>query len=128
VKKTALSVGNCSMDESTFRRVLSKHFDADLEAVDSAEEAIAQLHKKSYDLVLANRVFDRDGDEGLAFIQRIKADPHLAATPIMLISNYPNFQSEAERMGAAPGVGKSTLSTSESIARLAAYLAPNVAK
>jgi CheY-like chemotaxis protein len=123
VKKRALSVGNCSMDESTFRRTLDRHFGAELEAVDSAEEAVALLRQQKFDLVLVNRVFDRDGDEGLALIQRMKGDADLAALPVMLISNYPNFQTQAEQMGAVPGVGKSTLSTKESIDRLSAFLA-----
>jgi response regulator RpfG family c-di-GMP phosphodiesterase len=110
------------MDESTFRRTLNRHFGAELKAVDSAEEAVALLRQEKFDLVLVNRVFDRDGDEGLALIQRLKGEPELATAPVMLISNYPDFQSQAERMGAVPGVGKSTLSTKESIDRLGAFL------
>ena len=111
------------MDESTFRRTLERHFGADLIAVDSAEEAILLLGKEEFDLVLVNRIFDRDGDEGIALIQRLKSDANLAAVPVMLISNYPNFQIQAERIGAAPGVGKSTLSSKESLERLATFLA-----
>ncbi len=122
MKKIALSVGNCSMDESSLRRVIDKHFGVALLAVDSAEEALTELATKPIALVLVNRIFDQNGDEGLALIQRIKTDPKIAATPVMLISNYPNFQVQAERLGAAPGVGKSTLSTKESLERLGAYL------
>lgn len=123
MKKAALSVGNCSMDEANLRRVLTREFQAELVAVDSADEAFATLTSRQFDLVLINRIFDRDGDEGLALIRRIKSDPSLQSTPVMLISNYPDFQSQAESFGAAPGVGKSTLSTKESLQRLAAFLA-----
>lgn len=123
VKKIALSVGNCSMDESTFRRTLAQHFGADLEAADSADEALSLLRQKKFDLVLINRVFDANGDEGLALIKRIKSDGELADAPVMLISNYAQFQIEAERMGAVPGVGKSTLASEEAIARLGQFLA-----
>lgn len=122
VKKTALSVGNCGWDESSLRRVVAGRFGAELEAVDTAEEALAALRRKRYDLVLVNRVFDLDGDSGLALIERIKRDAELAATPVMLISNYPEYQSQAEKLGAAPGVGKSNLSSPEGLERLGAFL------
>lgn len=127
MKKTALSVGNCSMDEGNLRRVLAREFQADLEAVDSAEEALTALASRQYDLVLINRVFDLNGEEGLELIQKIKTEPATQPTPVMLISNYPDFQSQAEKLGAAPGIGKSTLSTKESLQRLAAFLAPTTA-
>lgn len=110
------------MDEASLRRVLNRHFGAELVAVDSADEAVEVLTREKFALVLVNRIFDRDGDEGLAFIARIKGQPELAETPMMLISNYPNFQIKAEQLGAAPGVGKSTLSSPESLARLGAFL------
>lgn len=112
------------MDEGNLRRVLAREFQADLEAVDSAEEALTALASRQYDLVLINRVFDQNGEEGLELIQKIKSEPATQSTPVMLISNYPDFQSQAEKLGAAPGIGKSTLSTKESLQRLAAFLAP----
>jgi DNA-binding response OmpR family regulator len=126
MKKRALSVGNCSMDESSLRRTLERHFGAELLAVDSAEEAISLLRNEKFDLVLVNRIFDRNGDLGMVLIERMKADSALAAQPVMLISNYPEFQDQATQLGAAPGVGKSTLSTKESLARLGAFLSPDI--
>lgn len=93
-----------------------------MEAVDSAEEALGAMRRRRYDLVLVNRIFDRDGDSGLALIERIKTDADLAATAVMLISNYPAYQAQAEQLGAAPGVGKSTLSSPEALERLGAFL------
>lgn len=122
MKKTALSVGNCAMDEANLRKVLAREFDADLVAVDSADQALAKLAAQSFDLVLINRVFDQDGGHGMDLIRRIKTDAKLQAHPVMLISNYPDFQNQAEQLGATPGVGKSTLSTKESLERLRVFL------
>lgn len=125
MKKRALSVGNCAMDEATFRRVLDRQFGAELIAVDTAADALEALRSEKFDLVLVNRVFDIDGEPGLALIERIRSDGAFSDLPVMLISNYPDFQAQAEKVGAVPGVGKSTLSTMESLERLAAYLKPN---
>ncbi|MEO6810863.1 MAG: hypothetical protein ABI353_17240, partial [Isosphaeraceae bacterium] len=88
-----LSVGQCGLDQGSIRRYLEQHFEADVQAADTKGEALAALQAGPYDLVLVNRVGDRDGSPGLALIQAMKADPALAEVPVMLVSNLPNAQS-----------------------------------
>jgi CheY-like chemotaxis protein len=104
--KRVLSVGNCGMDDGNLRRVLHQHFAADVDAVDSATEALEKLQDAHYDLVLVNRVFDTNGDSGLRLIKTLKGDTVLRQVPVMLVSNYPDAQAEALAAGALPGFGK----------------------
>ena len=74
-------------------------------------------------LALVNRVLDGrfDSAGGIELIRRLAGDPsHKAA--LMLISNYPEAQAQAEQAGAAPGFGKSQANTDETRARLAAAI------
>lgn len=105
-----LSVGQCGMDHGSIRRYLERHFEADVQAADTRDEALEALREGSYDLVLVNRIGDRDGSPGLALIQALKADPALAEVPVMLVSNLSDAQAEAESLGALPGFGKAALS------------------
>ena len=60
-------------------------------------------------MLISAGVFDRDGGSGLDLLKAIKLDDDLADTPVMLITNYPDVQSEAEAAGALPGFGKADL-------------------
>ncbi len=72
-------------------------------------QALTSLRAGEFDLVLVNRIFDGDGSKGIELIRAIKADPHLARTPVMLVSNYAEAQAEAKELGALPGFGKGDL-------------------
>ncbi len=69
------------------------------------------LRRESVDLVLINRKLDADYSDGMDIIRTLKADPKLAATPVMLISNFEDAQKEAVEAGAVPGFGKAELSS-----------------
>ena len=116
-----LSVGQCGVDSAAISRFLRRSFDADVIAVDSADEAIDELRRDRYDLVLANRVFDLGGS-GLELIATIKADSTLNPVPVMLVSDLPAAQRQAEELGAVPGFGKASLGRPEAIERIAAAL------
>jgi two-component system chemotaxis response regulator CheY len=120
--KQVLSVGQCSADASAITRVLQKQFQATVDSVDTFDEAFARLHAGSVDLVLVNRILDADGSSGLELIQRIKSDTELRHLPVMLVSNYPEWQQEAVKLGAVPGFGKAGLGQPEMIGRLNALL------
>jgi hypothetical protein len=79
-----------------------------------------------FDLVLVNRVLDVNGSSGLDLIRTLKTNPRpeLAATPVMLISDFPEVQLAACELGAAPGFGKSKLYAPETFQRLRALLQP----
>jgi two-component system, chemotaxis family, chemotaxis protein CheY len=120
--KRVLDVGNCAADHGSIRALLARQFAAEVVQADSAAEALEVLRREAFDLVLVNRVFDVDGDDGLEFIRAVKSDAALAPTPIMLITNYPDFAQEAVQSGAAPGFGKRDLGSAETVKKLGVYL------
>jgi two-component system chemotaxis response regulator CheY len=119
--RKVLSVGQCGVDHPAIRRLLQREFDADVVPADSAEDAFAELRRQSYDLVLANRVFDLGGS-GLEFIADLKADASLNRVPVMLVSDLPEAQRQAVELGALPGFGKAALHRPETAGQLATVL------
>ncbi len=120
--KRVLDVGQCAFDHASIRRYLENEFDASVVQAHSTDEALSQLRKGSFDLVLINRILDADGSEGLEIIEQIKADPQLAAVPVMMVTNYPEHQEHAVDAGAEPGFGKAQLETDQTRERLSTYL------
>lgn len=120
--KRILDVGQCNPDHAVISRMIADHFEAQIDRAHGWEDALAALERKPYDLVLINRLLDRDGSQGILILERIKADPGLADTPVMLISNYPEAQAAAIAKGAVPGFGKDALGTRETIEALRAAL------
>ena len=109
-----LSVGQCALDRYTIGRTLRKILGSEAEIASAAtfSEAIAAIEKDAFDLVLVNRVTDRDGSSGVELIKTLKAHATASLVPVMLVSNYPEAQQQAEAFGALPGFGKSDLSSS----------------
>jgi two-component system chemotaxis response regulator CheY len=120
--KKILAVGNCSVDHGALARLVSGHFPAQLCRAQQINDALAQLRGDTFDLVLVNRVFHGIAQQGLDLIRQIKADPTLAATPVMLLSNYPQCQQEAVAAGAEPGFGKDHLHHAETREKLRPFL------
>lgn len=120
-----LNVGQCGFDHSSISRFLQQSCKAEVDAADSGAEALDALRSEParYDLVLVNRVFDRDGSPGLDLIREIRADSTLAQVPVMLVSNFANAQQEAIDLGALPGFGKSDLDDEATARRLRDALA-----
>ncbi len=117
-----LDVGQCGMDHGSISRHLTKTYRAEVDRASTTAEALKVLRAGRFDLVLVNRVIDRDGSPGLDLIRVLKADPELADIPVMLVSNYPEAQREAQGLGALPGFGKADL-RSPTIPALQAVLA-----
>lgn len=120
--KHVLSVGQCGADTFAIRRVLENRFQAMVGSADTLDDALVKLRAGGVDLVLVNRILDADGSSGLELIERIKAEPGLENLPVMLVSNYPEWQQEAARLGAVPGFGKAALGQPHMIARLETWL------
>jgi two-component system chemotaxis response regulator CheY len=120
--KRVLSVGQCYADQSAIARTLQKHFQAEVEAAATADEALTAARQQPFDLVLVNRVLDADGSSGLDVVAQIKSDEQLKQLPIMLVSNYEEAQREAVGQGALPGFGKAALGQPHMLARLEAFL------
>ena len=120
--KHVLDVGQCGADHGAIRHLIAGQFDADVTAADDPQDALAQLRAGSFDLVLVNRKLDADGSDGLELIRRIKADAPLASVPVMLVTNYAEYQEQAIAAGAETGFGKAQLDAPHTRALLAEFL------
>jgi CheY-like chemotaxis protein len=120
--KKVLDVGQCGTDHFAIRRLIERQFKAEVVQAHDAAEALAQLRGGPFDLVLVNRKLDLDHSDGLEIIRTIKSDPDLAATTVMLVSNYPDCQAQAVTAGAARGFGKSELTAPSTRELLQGYL------
>lgn len=120
--KRVLNVGQCGMDHGSIMRLLGQEFDAEVVSADLEPEVMAVMRRQHFDLVLVNRLLDADGSDGLKVIRSIKADPRTADTPVMLVSNYPEYQEQAVAVGAEPGFGKRDLGSAETRAALSRFL------
>ena len=80
------------------------------------------LGQEKFALVMVNRKLDADYSDGLEIIRKIKADPKLAATPCMLVTNYAEHQQAAVAAGAEPGFGKLAYDRPETREQLARFL------
>jgi CheY-like chemotaxis protein len=122
-RKRVLDVGNCSMDHGSIRRLVEGQLGAEVVQNHTQAEALETLRRGRFDLVLVNRKFDHDYSDGLELIRAIKSQPELAGTPVMLISNYEEYQQAAVEAGALRGFGKSELASPETAERLRDVLA-----
>jgi CheY-like chemotaxis protein len=120
--KRVLDVGNCLFDHSAIRRAICANFDADVVLVNDPDEALRQLHQSGFDLVLINRRLHGGLGDGIELIRRIKSHPKVADRPVMLLSDYQEYQRLAVEAGAQPGFGKSGLDSAETRRKLAQFL------
>ena len=122
MSRRILSVGQCMPDQSTLNHYIQSNFDVQIDSVDLAAEVAPAIDRTQYDLVLVNRVLDRDGDDGLRIIKSLASKPDDQRIPVMLVSNYEHFQEQAVDLGALPGFGKAELHLESVRERLAAAL------
>lgn len=116
--KRVLDVGNCAFDHSSIQRMIETSFDAVVLQAHAEEDAFSALLSDKIDLVLVNRRLNRDGADGLEIVKRIKESAELAAIPVMLVTNYPEYQEQAVAAGAELGFGKGDLGTPDTIEKL----------
>lgn len=122
MSRRVLDVGQCGYDHGQISRTIESEFDAAVSAAHSGADALTQLRAGTFDLVLINRLLDRDGSSGMDILRKIKADPALADIPVMLVSNYADAQSEAVSAGAVAGFGKNDLRSSVALDKLRPHL------
>ncbi len=122
MSKRVLSVGQCSVDHAALSAMLEKNFGAEVVPVETAADALVALEHDKFDLVMINRKLDADYSDGVEIIRSIKADPQIAATPCMLVTNYPEHQQAAVAAGAEPGFGKLAYGLPETREQLAKFL------
>ena len=120
--KTVLSIGQCRPDSAAIAHYLSTHFQANVLTADLPEAALKSLQSNAVDLVLINRQLDADGSEGLAILTAIRSGSTNADVPVMLVSNYAEWQQKAVGMGAIYGFGKAELNRPETRRKIAEVL------
>ncbi len=121
--KRVLDVGQCGFDHGAISRLIADEFGAQVEQAHGLDDALARLKGDRFDLVLVNRRLDADYSDGLAVVRAIKGDASLAATPVMLVSNYADAQNAAIAAGAEPGFGKAEMTQPATREKLSHFLA-----
>ncbi len=122
-RKRVLDVGNCGPDHGAIRRTLEGAFEVEVLQADAARDTLELLRREPVDLVLINRKLDCDYSDGLEVLRQIKAEPGLSDIPVMIVTNYAEYQEAAVQAGAEWGFGKLALADAETHARLARFLA-----
>jgi DNA-binding NarL/FixJ family response regulator len=120
--KRVLDVGNCDLDHSQIRSLVEGQFDARVVRCHGAGDALAELRSKPADLVIVNRILDRDQSQGLDIIREIKSDDALAKTPCVLLTNVPEHQKAALAAGADGSFGKAQLQAPIAVEALKRFL------
>ena len=113
-KKIVLDVGQCNPDHAAISRVLEQCGVAVLRA-HTGEDAKRLISAGGVVLVLVNRTLDADGSDGMALVQELLK---IGKVPVMLVSNYPEYQARAVEMGALQGFGKASLGEPATLALL----------
>ncbi len=120
--KRVLDVGNCGPDFASIQGFLTSRFDCEVVQAHGPEDALAELRRSDFALVLVNRKLDRDYSDGIEIVKQIKADPELSRVPVMLVTNLPEHQEAALAIGAELGFGKLELGNVETLVRLTPFL------
>ena len=120
--KRVLSIGQCGFDHGHIAAALRRAFGCEVDAAAGADDALRRIAAARPDLVLVNRVLDADGGDGLEVIGKLKADAAAAPLPVMLVSNYAEYQSQAAALGAVPGFGKAELAQTATLEKLRPFL------
>ncbi len=117
-KPKILDVGQCDLDHGNISHMLQTSQSAEVDRAHNLSDAIKAIREHDYNLVLVNRIFDEDGQEGLALIRQVKDPAFGKEVTIMLVSNYIDAQDAAVEIGAVRGFGKSALDDKDTIAWL----------
>lgn len=122
MSKTVIDCGNCGPDYNSIRKLVQSQFDAVVLQTHGLQDTLEVLAQRPVDLITVNRKLDRDYSDGLDVIRGIKADPRFALIPVMLITNYEEYQQEALAVGAVRGFGKLALNNPATAELLQPYL------
>ncbi len=120
--RRVLDVGQCVPDHASIRTMLEANFDVEITRAHLPADTLSQLRTGKFDLVLINRKLDEDYSDGIEILKEIKADPKIAATPVMLVTNYADHQAAAVAAGAEYGFGKLEMAQAETLERLGKFL------
>jgi len=112
MRKRVVLVGHCGPDSSYLRAVLtSVDRGVEISAAEDEQSLMTAL-ESGVDLVLFNRLLDYGFEEveGAKVIARVHQQ--FPQAKLMLVSNYPQAQTDAVAAGALPGFGKRELGSS----------------
>ena len=115
-----LDVGQCGFDGPRMAHLWHDALGAQVDCADTSDDAVEMLQSDDYDVVLVNRVLAADESSGLEVISRLRELQ--LTTPVMLVSDLPQAQDAAVRLGAVRGFGKAHLgerSTLELVSQVA---------
>lgn len=112
-----VDIGQCDPDHAAIRR-LAESLGLSVVRAYTATDARRLVAEPGVVLALVNRIFDADGASGMDCIEELVALSKSAGFPnscmkVMLVSNYPEYQSQAVALGALPGFGKAALQEPE---------------
>lgn len=124
MKKRVLDIGNCGPDHGAIRRMLEARYDVEVFQADQLADAQQQLQRQEFHLILINRKLDCDYSDGLEVLRQLKSSSEFAAIPVMLITNYTEYQAEAVAAGGLLGFGKLELNSPITHERLSCCLTP----
>ena len=122
MSKTVLSIGQCRPDTAAINHFLTSNFSVKVLVADLPDDSAVALANNTVDLVLINRKLDADYSDGMEILRTIKSDPKTADIPVMLVSNFPEWQEKAVHAGAVYGFGKAELNSPETVTRVRAAL------
>jgi CheY-like chemotaxis protein len=122
MSKRVLDIGNCVPDHRAIVALIESNFEAQVSQADQWDDAAALLRSQTFDLVLVNRKLDIDYSDGLAVLRRIKQDPQLKSLPVMLVTNFAEYQQQAVQAGAVQGFGKQSLRAPDTLKKLEPFL------
>ncbi len=111
-------VGHCGPDQWALRSAVTSALPgAQLLSINDEQALATSLG--AIDVALVNRVLDGrfESESGIGLIGRL-AGRDGKRPALLLISNFPEAQREAEAAGAAPGFGKSDINTDTARRRL----------
>jgi len=117
-----LSIGQCRPDSAAIQYYLQSTFGSVVITADTADAAMRLLQDQRFDLVLINRILDADYSSGMDILKSIRLNEAWDTLPVMLVSNYPEWQQAAIAAGALPGFGKAQLNRAETREKLSAVL------
>jgi len=118
MSKRVIDVGNCVPDHAAIRRLIESNLDAHVAQAHDLKDTLRELEREPAALVLVNRKLDLDYSDGMAIIRHLKSSAQWSATPLMLISNYLEYQNEAVAAGCEPGFGKQELRSEATLEKL----------
>lgn len=120
--KTVTLVGHCGPDSSFLRMAVSGAAPRALVTMADTDAELAAAIEAGSDLLMFNRVLEvgfKDSD-GTELLRRVKMQH--PEQKVMMISNFPETQQEAEAAGALPGFGKREIGSEPVKQRIASAL------